>query len=117
MDMFERRELEMTRDIALDRGQTFRSFPWWRGALTSCSVHPPGGIQYPGDSLPSNVVMSAVKAEGGRSIRQFRSILQPHDVTHCKWHVLGPVVDFTWLKIRPTIETLRLRRVQVVLPL
>ena len=82
MDMFERRELEMTRDIALDRGQTFRSFPWWRGALTSCSVHPPGGIQYPGDSLPSNVVMSAVKAEGGRSIRQFRSILQPHDVTH-----------------------------------
>ena len=82
MDMFERRELEMTCDIAMDRGQTFRSFPWWRGALTSCSVHPPGGIQYPGDSLPSNVVMSAVKAEGGHSIRQFRSILQPHDVTH-----------------------------------
>ena len=36
---------------------------------------------------------------------------------YSKWHVLGPVVDFTWLKIRPTNETLRLRRVQVVLPL
>jgi hypothetical protein len=59
MDMFERRELEMTRDIAVDRGNTFRSFPWWRGALTSCSVHPPGGIQYPGDHLSSALVMSA----------------------------------------------------------
>jgi len=113
MDMFAKRELEMTRDIAIDRGHTFQSFPWWRGAKTSCSIHPPGGTQYPGDELSPMLVVSALKNDDRR---QYRSILQPHDVTHCKWHVLGPVVDFTWLKIRPSSESTRLRRVSVKLP-
>tara|TARA_B110000091_G_C13686782_1_gene420305 strand:+ start:107 stop:946 length:840 start_codon:yes stop_codon:yes gene_type:complete len=112
--MFVRREMEMTRDIAIDRGKTFRSFPWWRGALTSCSIHPPGGTQYPGDLMSGDVVMSAVST--GEDVRQYRSILQPHDVTHCKWHVLGPVVDFTWLKIKPTMQSIRLRSVAVDVP-
>ena len=118
MDMFAKRELEMTCNIAIDRGSTFSLFPWWRGSKTSCSIHPPGGIKYPGDDLSSTLVLNALSAvgESPQDIRQYRSLLQPHDVTHCKFHALGPVVDFTWLKIKPDSKYVKARNISIALP-
>lgn len=109
----QRRELEIEFEVATDRGQSFGSFPWWRGQTTSFTMQTPSSVTYPGDDLPGPVVYASLP-EG--NFTQYRSVLQPHDVTHAKWAVLGPVVDFTWLKIAPNLNTVETRPLSALQP-
>ena len=109
----EQRNLEIGLEVATDRGESLGFFPWWRGQTTSLSMQLPSSLSYPGDDLPGSLVHDLLP-EG--DVAQFRSVLQPHDVTHAKWAVLGPVVDFTWLKVAPSTNFVELRPVTVVKP-
>ena len=114
----QRQELQVALEVAQDRGTSLGEFPWWRGPKTGFTTHDPSSsmttvVRYPGDDLHPDLVMSCLP-EGNAA--QYRTVLSPHDVTHCKWSVLGPVVDFTWLRICPSEATVETRDVSLVVP-